>query len=353
MEDIIAPALENLVLYNDSKELGYYIDFLETWSAPALSNLVTVHVSPSPLSPILALTSLDLMLSLRTTYPSYLFDILNKMHGLTDLSIFFDDHRGLRTPLERSIVLQCSQLHSVLRLRITCTIVLGIGSYYSTQLESSIFRQLCFPNAHDLNVTFIGEFDDGDSPEPRFDLSEVAGRVFHREDYDDKGKLKPRQFPRVSCLQININVANENQVWEKYFPRGVAVLPIPLQIFPSLKELRVHCSTFLDLSTHYLGRPDQPALRRVELNTPKLESSFRDSGPPLVYWRWIRALAIALTAQCVWGEIEQLTLIERVFETYSDGTGFRKRDVKMELSRNMIFVGVDLDNLYIGDESNN
>ncbi|KLO11212.1 hypothetical protein SCHPADRAFT_482579 [Schizopora paradoxa] len=338
LRDIPTPALEELALYNEPNSIEGSLYFIESWNTPALRSLITVFCFPSklPAESFGSITSLEMTFSLR--YEDF-FDALSliqtsKMPNLTDLSLIFNYHEEFFAINPQSVPpLQKTSIPSIQRLRITNS-TKSFHDTYSEGLEKDIFRALTFPNAHELSVTFVGETVHVGRPCAYFHLFDAAERIFHT----DNAEATP--FPCVSRLLINISASGLDH---EALAGGLARFDLPLHLLPSLKELHVRSNMPIDFGTDFLGKGDQPALRRIEFDVPRLELQASAATSPCEpdYWEWLRALVKALTAQGVWNQFEELTLIERVYGTNPDGTGIRKRYRKRVFPRDMLFENLD------------
>ncbi|KLO11708.1 hypothetical protein SCHPADRAFT_460459 [Schizopora paradoxa] len=333
MRDISAPALNQLRLMNTAWIMDEEHLFLGSWNVPALRSLATVHNFPSELLSFQELTSLDMRFSVRSAdfFNFLAFVQASQLPNLTDLGIAFDHHDQVWT---RDVLptFQRTPLPNVARLRIS-TLISALYDTYRNRLEKNMLRALSFPNVNELNVTFEGETLRGGIPDPLFYLFDAAERIFGRG--NDTNGISDGQFPRVSRLQINISASGLNP---HELAGGVASLLLPLHIFPSLKELYVRSNMSPDFGTYYFGGRKQPALRYIEFDVACSAGASTEASSPSFeseHWKWLRALADTLFAQGIWHELEESTLVERVFEDNTDGNSIRVWDAKSVLSRDM------------------
>jgi len=97
---------------------------------------------------------------------------------------------------------------------------------------------------------------------------------------------------------------------------------------------------FLDFGTYGLGAQarEHPALglrtHRARRPAPTFVGFFFTLEPPLAYW--LPALAMALFAQGVWNEFEELWLTERFLSMNTNQDGVKQREVKSVISREVL-----------------
>lgn len=228
---------------------------------------------------------------------------------------------------------QTTSLPGVHHLRIT-TFLDHPHDGISESIKKSVFRVLHFPDARDLTITFLGVPLQLASSEPApFILFEELDALFSYSALTERSA-----FPRVSRLVINVFPTEQMFDREKVgFGVGVAVLVLPLHLFPAVKDLRIESRAFLNIGKYGLDKEEfvQPTLRRIELDVPRLSSStLLRSEPPLA--DWFRALARRLLAQGVWDEFEELVLTERIQSVNSSGENIKRRIVESVLSRELV-----------------
>ncbi|KLO11220.1 hypothetical protein SCHPADRAFT_483055 [Schizopora paradoxa] len=347
--DISTPALEHLVLHDNPVTLNDEFDFIESWNTPSLRSLFTEFCFPSKLPPesFQAITSLEM----KSSFPCAEFcDLLtllraSKIPDLTDLALHFDHHENVRQPGMLSPAPDVPPdfpLPSVQRLQIRNYSKVN-WDIYSDGSERPYFLALSFPNVRELSVTLVAEALDYNRPRSFVYLHESLDRIFKTT--IDPSEDRQFQFPLLSRLLLNINTTGFEPT---VLAKGLASFELSLHVLPSLKELCIRSNMSLDISAraHCIAECEQPALRRIELDVPRLTTSHYDSESSVAdadasfrtapeLWTWLSALANALTAQGVWHEFEELVLTERVYGTTSDGSG-NVKGVERNFSRDML-----------------